>query len=430
MDYNDTMAIKYDTTIQNLRYALMFGFSFFLLTIGLVANSGPELLEGMQRILVSPSNLITDYIQVGNFGSAFLNSGLLTLLSILTLRVAVVPLNGMVIAAIFTVSGYSFFGKNLFNSIPIILGGILYAHLTKQPFAKIAAICLFGSSLSPVISYLAFGLKLPLIIGIPLGYLVGLMIGLILPPLALHIVHFHQGFSLYNVGFSAGLLAMILASILRMFGNEVIDRSVLSTSAHLDLRNFLLIFFIGNFIIGFILNNGSFKGLRKIFRSSGQLPTDFVSMTTIGCTLINMSLMVFLLLGYTQLIHVQLNGPIVGAILSAVGFSALGNHAKNSFPILLGVYLASFFAPLHEIQRTSVVLAAIFGTSLAPISGYYGFQYGILAGFFHLSLVGNINGLHGGLNLYNNGFSSGFVAAFMVPIINSFKKYTQRTKKT
>jgi len=31
----------------------------------------------------------------------------------------------------------------------------------------------------------------------------------------------------------------------------------------------------------------------------------------------------------------------------------------------------------------------------------------------------NVGVLHGGVNLYNNGFSGGFVAAFLVPIIEA-----------
>ena len=34
----------------------------------------------------------------------------------------------------------------------------------------------------------------------------------------------------------------------------------------------------------------------------------------------------------------------------------------------------------------------------------------------------NIGYLHGGMNLYNNGFAGGLVAAVLVPIIESFRK--------
>jgi len=37
-------------------------------------------------------------------------------------------------------------------------------------------------------------------------------------------------------------------------------------------------------------------------------------------------------------------------------------------------------------------------------------------------MVMNVGAVHGGMNLYNNGFSGGFVAAFLVAIITSLKK--------
>lgn len=107
----------------------------------------------------------------------------------------------------------------------------------------------------------------------------------------------------------------------------------------------------------------------------------------------------------------------MGAVLTATGFAAYGNHLGNSLPILIGVVLASLLAPIHMPDQTVVLMAAIFGTTLAPISGKFGFVPGILAGFIHLSLVTNVTYLHAGLNLYNNGFAGGFVAAFLVPLL-------------
>ncbi|MTM05274.1 DUF1576 domain-containing protein, partial [Turicibacter sanguinis] len=34
--------------------------------------------------------------------------------------------------------------------------------------------------------------------------------------------------------------------------------------------------------------------------------------------------------------------------------------------------------------------------------------------------------LHAGLNLYNNGFSAGIVAAILVPLIEAFRKETRQ----
>ncbi|MCU7699305.1 DUF1576 domain-containing protein [Enterococcus gallinarum] len=41
-------------------------------------------------------------------------------------------------------------------------------------------------------------------------------------------------------------------------------------------------------------------------------------------------------------------------------------------------------------------------------------------GFIHTSMVLNIDVLHGGLNLYNNGFSGGLVAMMIIPLLDFF----------
>ena len=46
----------------------------------------------------------------------------------------------------------------------------------------------------------------------------------------------------------------------------------------------------------------------------------------------------------------------------------------------------------------------------------------MLVGFLHSSMVLNTGILHGGLNLYNNGFSAGILALIIVPVIETFKK--------
>ncbi|MEI5992603.1 DUF1576 domain-containing protein [Candidatus Enterococcus mansonii] len=400
-------------------YSFLISYCLLLIFIGLCSESLSTLSAGMVRILTSPSNLLTDYIQLGTFGSAFVNSGLLTLISVLLAKKEKIPINGPMIAALFTVSGCSFFGKNLYNSIPIIIGGLCYAQIVKKPFSQFIVVSLFGSALSPIISYLTFGISLPLFFSIPLGCLVGIFIGLILPALASHVLTFHQGFSLYNVGFTSGLIAMLFTGILRMFGWKIEGTNLVSVNYHNQLLIFLLFLFLLMFVTGFVVNHYSLKGLKTISKTSGKLITDFISISGVGATMMNMALIGFLLVAYTQVSQSTLNGPIVGAILSAVGFSAFGNHLLNSLPLLISVFLTAQLSSVFEIDQTTVVLAGIFGTGLAPIAGYYGLTFGLIAGFLHMSLVTNVSYLHGGLNLYNNGFSTGFVAAVMVPILDN-----------
>lgn len=404
---------------QKHKYLFLIVFSLALILVGIFSAPLSETMAGMKRIILSPSNLTTDYLALGNLGSAFLNSGLLTLFSVLVARFHKTQVTGPMVAGFLTVAGCSFFGKNMYNSIPIMLGVSLYALILKKPVAQYMMVSLFSSALSPVVSYIAFGMDLPLFPGMILGQLAGLVIGALLPPLTTHMLNVHQGFTLYNVGFTSGFVAMIVTSLLRLCDYEVTGRNIVSSEYHTFLLIFLFALFAVMFLWGYILNHKQFRGLKQIYQTSGKLVTDFIAISEMGPTLMNMGMMGAVLSFYVLLIQATFDGVIVGAIISAVGFSAFGNHIRNSVPILIGVFLVSHFTPMYHVTDTSAVVAAIFGTSLAPISGYYGWFYGITAGVLHMALVGNVGYLHGGLNLYNNGFSSGFIAVFMVPLLDN-----------
>ena len=402
---------------------------FYLGFIGLLSNTPTDNWSGLLTILTSPSNLLTDYFALGGFGSAFINVGILTLLSVLLAYRHKVILNGPLFASILTVTGFSFFGKNLYNSISIILGVYLYAVFVNKPFSQYIMIGLFGSALSPVVSYITFGMRFPLLIGILLGNLAGIAIGLLLPPLAAQTLVFHRGFTLYNIGFTSGLIAMTFTAVLRLFSYLIVENTLVFNEYHFPLIWIIFGFFSLTVGIGFYYNSFRLSGIREIFDSSGKLTTDFIANSGIGATLINMGLVGLMLSSYVLLVGGQLNGPVIGAILSAVGFSAFGCHLKNSFPILVGIFIASLFGTFHEITSTGMLVAAVFGTGLAPISGFYGSFYGVIAGVLHIALVHNVSTLHGGLNLYNSGFSTGFVAGILVPILDNFTA-VRKEKKT
>jgi hypothetical protein len=151
-------------------------------------------------------------------------------------------------------------------------------------------------------------------------------------------------------------------------------------------------------------------------QSTGQAPTDFIAKAGFGPTLANMALTGTIGTAYVLLIGGDLNGPVIGAILTIVGFSAFGKHPRNIVPIMLGVFLGSLAKP-WGISDPSIVLAALFGTTLAPIAGRFGWHWGVVAGLMHSSAALSVGSLHAGLNLYNNGFAAGIVAAVLVPVI-------------
>ena len=66
---------------------------------------------------------------------------------------------------------------------------------------------------------------------------------------------------------------------------------------------------------------------------------------------------------------------------------------------------------------------------VAPIAGEFGFAAGVFSGMLHVAIVMCTAQMYGGLNLYNNGFSTGWVAIFMVPLLESFMKRFGRKSK-
>lgn len=99
--------------VSQKRKYFYLGFTGVFLFIGLLSNTPTDNWSGLLTILTSPSNLLTDYFALGVFGSAFINVGILTLLSVLLAYRHKVILNGPLFASILTVTGFSFWQKPL-----------------------------------------------------------------------------------------------------------------------------------------------------------------------------------------------------------------------------------------------------------------------------------------------------------------------------
>ncbi len=367
--------------------------------------------------------LITDYIFIGGIGAAFVNSGLITLAVLFMLHRYKVELIGASISSVWIVSGFALFGKNLFNIWFIILGVWIYSKYKNDSFSSYINIALLGTSLSPIITQVVLRSSIPKLLSVPLGILVGIFIGLLLPVLSPYLLKVHQGFNLYNMGFVAGLLGIVLSSLLKSYGISIEGQNVWSTGNNLILGHFLTTVFFSMIIISFSLDKDIFNKWKKILTYSGRLTKDFILLEGFAPSLLNMGLSGLLATMYVTMIGSELNGPTIGAIFTIVGFSTFGKHVMNMAPIILGVYFASLVKTWH-IADPAIVLAALFGTTLAPIAGEFGWGYGIIAGFLHSSVVLNVGYFHSGINLYNNGFSGGIVAALMIPIVKALQKET------
>ena len=133
-------------------YSILYFFTGVLFVTSFFFNTPSEIIEGNIIILQSPANLITDYFKIANIGATLMNASLMSLKSILILLFCRVKLNGSYIAAILTVAGFSFFGKNPYNSLPIIIGVFFYAKLHYHKFERYLLPALFGTALGPLVS--------------------------------------------------------------------------------------------------------------------------------------------------------------------------------------------------------------------------------------------------------------------------------------
>lgn len=358
---------------------------------------------------------------VGGIGATFINCALLIIIYIIMMLVLDVKASGTIIAGIFTVAGFSLFGKNLFNIWPIILGIWIYSKVQREKFSKYIVIAIFGTTLSPAFVQVIENGAMSGLLGIIIGFITSTTIGFLLPPIASACIRVHQGYNLYNVGLAAGLIGTVLMSLLRAVGIDFGTRLEWLTGYNTEFIIVFSIIFLLMIILGYILNGKTFEHMRKFKKCSGKLITDFYLLFGIGPTLMNMGILGLFSLFLVVILGGDLNGPTIGGILTIVGFGAFGKHLRNIIPVMFGIILCTTLN-IFDITSPGVILSLLFSTTLAPIAGSFGPIWGIIAGMLHAVIVMNTSYLHGGMILYNNGFAGGIVCMFLVPIITAFRK--------
>ncbi|WP_294515561.1 DUF1576 domain-containing protein [uncultured Intestinimonas sp.] len=407
---------------KNMYFAIL-GYALALILAGLIFDDPANIIPGLWKIINTQDVLITDYVAIAGPGAAFVNSALVTLISAAILFLSRCPLNGFTITEMGLMSGFALFGKNITNIWPIFLGTWIYARIQKEPFSKYTSVALLATALSPLVSYMAYGSLYSHPLG---GLLIGVLIGMVLPPLSAYTYKVQNGMNLYNMGFACGLLAMMLVPILTAVGDA--PSSVLYWAEGYNLRfgaamALMCLVFI---VCGLFFSDrpvwASWAGYRRILTSTGRAPSDFLRMVGTGPVLINMGVNGLLATGYILLVGGDLNGPTLGGILTIIGFSAYGKHAKNILPIMCGVLLGGIFMH-YTVEAPALQLAALFGTTLAPFAGVFGWPAGILAGFLHSAVVLQAGYVLAGVNLYNNGFSGGLIAIVLFPLITAIFRH-------
>src|SRR5262249_55989130 len=150
--------------------------------------------------------------------------------------------------------------------------------------------------------------------------------------------------------------------------------------------------------VGYFIDRHAFARVREIMRESGQSATDFVAMVGFGPALTNMGLSGFIGFIYVIAVGGDLDGPVIGAILSIVGSRRSASIRATS----LRSWPESSSARWRNrgtrpiLQRLSLRCSARRSRRFA---GRFGWQWGLVAGFLHSSVARSVGGVHASLNL-------------------------------
>lgn len=405
------------STMYNVLYILPLAMVLF----ALLTTSPRELVEGIETIYKSNDILLTDYLLIAGTGATFLNAAVVLLVNLWLIRRLDLKPNGIIIAALFLLTGFSFMGKNIFNIWPFYLGGYIYSRYHGISYKNVVIINMFSTAFSPITSLIGELMGHNVIGALVIMALVGGFIGFIMPTVSSHIVTFHSGYNLYNMGTAAGFVGMLVYALMNESNIDVSTNYALLEGNDWSVISFLLFYCIALIIIGYCINDKSFKGYRHLMKHSGRLITDMIKQDGFGLSLINMGILGLMCIAFVLIVGGTFNGPTVAAMLTVIGFGSFGKHPRNVWSIVVGVTIGWYIFKI-EASTSILIISALFGTTLAPIAGEYGAIIGILAGIVHATFIQNIGALHGGLILYNNGLSGGIIAAVLIPVIDAFKK--------
>jgi len=383
-----------------------------------------SIYNGFINIISSRSILIADYIAIGGVGAAFINVAIVGLSSLAMLIISRIKPSGAIIMALWLTAGFAFFGKNVFNMIPLTIGVWLYAKYRKEPFSNYTLASLLVATLSPIVSEMSFLGALSLPIELIIGMFIGFIAGFIFPPISSHMVRAHSGYDLYSMGFAGGLIATIYATTAQSMGHEVIGVEYTSAGNNVPISIMLYSFSLAMISCGLFagdenkpLENAkvNFKEFLKFHKHSGRLITDFFFLYKYSIY-INMGFLCAVATTLVLVLGAELAGIVIAGIFTIVGFACFGKHLLNITPLILGALVSAFLNTTPFLSPSNIA-AILFSTALSPIAGQFGWLWGIVAGFLHVSVSLFVGEINGGLNLYNNGFAAGLVAMFLVPII-------------
>lgn len=178
----------------------------YLIIIGIIYGKNKK--TNLTNINKQTGRLISDfYILFGE--TTYINMGILGILATCFVILIGGDLNGATICGIFTIIGFGCFGKNIKNTIPIVIGATLAAifNINEVTSPSLILSILFSTTLAPICG--------------KFGWKYGVLAGIIHVNIVTNIGYLHGGLNLYNNGLAGGFVAMILIPLITTFKKEI-----------------------------------------------------------------------------------------------------------------------------------------------------------------------------------------------------------------
>ena len=401
-----------------------------------------RMLPGLLNILSQPTKASTSFFSVGGYAATFLNMGLVGLVCTALYWIPGERSNSAATLVTILTTGFGSWGIHILNMWPTMFGVMLHCAAKKKKLGDNTNAVLFSTGLAPFMSELmvrypheeVVGFRLT---GVLLALGVGLVVGFFLPGGLENSPKVHKGFDLYSAALPVGMTAFLMQGFLyRAMGVEVPGAvSDLTLASPKIVNTFCILLFSSCVVIALFMGCRPKDYWNMMYAAIPA--TNFSAVYGNAVFLMNVGLYGLFILGYYNWIGATFNGVTFGVIFCMLATCNSGSHPGNIWLITLGYGLASklfqALSPLtggaftQYLNSQSIIVGLCYANGLSPIADEYGWIYGMVAAMMHFCMVTTVPELHGGMCLYNGGFTAALVCLLMLPgLEHHFKTKKER----
>ena len=409
-------------------FFLFFSMSFLVAAVCMPDRS--TMLSGLWKILSNPTKASTSFFSIGGYAATFLNMGLVGLICTALYWLPGERANHAATLVTILTVGFGSWGIHILNMWPTILGVVLHCLVRKKKLGDYSNAMLFSTGLAPFISELFVRYPHPEVVGftvsgVLLALAVGIAAGFFLPEGLDHSAIVHKGYDLYSAALPVGMMAFLIQGTLyRAMGVPVPPAVSDLTVADPRIVYAFCIPLFGSCVVAALLMGCRPKDYWKLMTDPDQV-VNFAQTYNTAVMLMNVGLYGFFILVYYSVIGATFNGVTFGVMFCMLATCNAGSHPANVWPIPLGYGLISklfqLLAPVtggdfnQYLNSQAIIVGLCYANGLSPIADKYGWAYGMLAAMLHYCMVTTAPELHGGMCLYNGGFTAALVCLLMVP---------------